>query len=95
MMRADPPGCADTPDRPCAYPCRSSGRGTLMTEASDMPGVGETLDDFLLVEELGEGSFATVFLARQRSMQRTVALKVSEDVGYPTVCGRLAPTRSE
>ena len=46
-----------------------------------MPSVGETLDDFLLIEELGEGSFAKVFLARQRSMQRTVALKVSEDVG--------------
>ena len=52
-----------------------------MTDDPDMPGVGETLDDFLLVEELGEGSFATVYLARQRSMSRTVALKVSEDVG--------------
>jgi serine/threonine protein kinase len=42
---------------------------------------GETLDDFLLVDELGRGAFATVFLARQLSMGRLVALKVSADRG--------------
>jgi serine/threonine protein kinase len=45
--------------------------------AQEMPGVGEELEDFLLIHELGQGAFAKVFLARQRSMQRTVALKVS------------------
>jgi serine/threonine protein kinase len=38
---------------------------------------GDRLDDFDLLTLLGEGQFAKVFLARQRSMQRLVALKVS------------------
>jgi serine/threonine protein kinase len=42
------------------------------------PAPGTALDDFDLIAELGAGSFATVYLARQRSMQRRVALKVSE-----------------
>jgi serine/threonine protein kinase len=42
---------------------------------------GERLDDFDLLNQLGKGAFATVFLARQRSMQRLVALKVSADEG--------------
>ncbi|MEX2288375.1 MAG: serine/threonine-protein kinase [Planctomycetaceae bacterium] len=43
--------------------------------------VGQQLDDFELVSVLGAGNFARVFLARQRSMQRMVALKVSADSG--------------
>src|SRR5262249_37327837 len=43
--------------------------------------VGETVDDFDLLRPLGRGAFARVFLARQRSMQRLVALKVSADRG--------------
>lgn len=42
---------------------------------------GETVDDFDLLLRIGQGSFASVFLARQRSMQRVVALKVSADEG--------------
>lgn len=42
---------------------------------------GETIDDFDLLLRLGRGAFATVYLARQRSMQRLVALKVSADKG--------------
>lgn len=42
---------------------------------------GETIDDFDLLLILGRGAFATVFLARQRSMQRIVAVKVSADRG--------------
>jgi serine/threonine protein kinase len=38
---------------------------------------GGRLDDFDLLALLGKGQFARVFLARQRSMQRMVALKVS------------------
>ena len=38
---------------------------------------GTQVDDFLLVQELGKGAFATVYLAQQISMQRMVALKVS------------------
>ncbi|CRK52431.1 Protein kinase [Rhodococcus sp. RD6.2] len=43
--------------------------------------VGERLDDFDLVAELGHGAFARVFLARQTAMQRWVALKLSRNVG--------------
>ncbi len=42
---------------------------------------GDAIDDFDLLLILGKGAFATVFLARQRSLQRIVAVKVSEDRG--------------
>lgn len=40
---------------------------------------GDTVDDFELLTLLGKGAFAKVFQARQNSMQRIVALKISED----------------
>ncbi|MEU4341962.1 serine/threonine-protein kinase [Nocardia sp. NPDC023852] len=43
--------------------------------------VGQKIDDFDLMTGLGRGSFARVFLARQRSMQRLVAVKISRDSG--------------
>ncbi|HEY1603808.1 MAG TPA: serine/threonine-protein kinase [Pirellulales bacterium] len=43
--------------------------------------VGDQIDDFDLLTRLGRGAFATVFLARQQSMQRIVALKISADKG--------------
>ncbi|MFC6010097.1 serine/threonine-protein kinase [Nocardia lasii] len=43
--------------------------------------VGTRIGDFELLTELGAGTFARVFLARQRSMQRLVAVKVSADSG--------------
>ncbi|MCA9211726.1 MAG: serine/threonine protein kinase [Planctomycetales bacterium] len=42
---------------------------------------GDQIDDFDLLLLLGSGSFARVFLARQRSLERLVALKISKDVG--------------
>ncbi|MCP4786141.1 MAG: serine/threonine protein kinase [Fuerstiella sp.] len=42
---------------------------------------GERIDDFYLMSNLGSGAFGSVFLARQESMQRMVALKVSADKG--------------
>ncbi|WP_084507378.1 serine/threonine-protein kinase [Nocardia violaceofusca] len=42
---------------------------------------GDRIDDFDLLLELGHGAFAKVFLARQRSMQRLVAVKISADHG--------------
>lgn len=42
---------------------------------------GDQIDDFDLLTRLGKGAFASVFLARQRSMQRLVALKVSANRG--------------
>ncbi len=38
---------------------------------------GERIDDFTILQALGKGGFANVYLARQNSMQRLVALKVS------------------
>ncbi|MFJ2835489.1 MULTISPECIES: serine/threonine-protein kinase [unclassified Nocardia] len=43
--------------------------------------VGARIGDFELLTELGTGAFARVFLARQRSMQRLVAVKISADAG--------------
>nr|WP_090279967.1 serine/threonine-protein kinase [Mycolicibacterium komanii]CRL76044.1 serine/threonine protein kinase [Mycolicibacterium komanii] len=44
--------------------------------------VDQQLDDFDLLLELGSGAFARVFLARQRSMQRLVAVKISANEGH-------------
>ncbi|MFD4180616.1 serine/threonine-protein kinase [Rhodococcus sp. NPDC058514] len=43
--------------------------------------VGQRIDDFDLLMALGRGAFARVFLARQRSMHRLVAVKISHDHG--------------
>ncbi len=43
--------------------------------------IGSQLDDFLIIQHLGHGAFANVYLARQLSMHRLVALKVSRGKG--------------
>ncbi len=43
--------------------------------------IGQRVDDFDLLTGLGSGAFARVFLARQRTMQRLVAVKISADRG--------------
>jgi hypothetical protein len=43
---------------------------------------GDQLDDFDILAKLGQGAFACVYLARQRSLQRLVALKISADRGF-------------
>lgn len=40
---------------------------------------GQTIEDFELLAPLGRGAFASVFRARQTSMHRIVALKISRD----------------
>lgn len=42
---------------------------------------GSQIDDFQIVQKLGQGAFAHVYLAQQKSMQRLVALKVSRGKG--------------
>ena len=62
-----------------------AGSGSMLAEACSskaqavaFPEVGETIGGFRLVEELGRGSFARVFLARERLLaDRPVALKVA------------------
>ncbi|MBB3036822.1 serine/threonine-protein kinase [Hoyosella altamirensis] len=54
-----------------------SGAPVSLDEISE----GQRIHDFDLITELGRGAFAKVFLARQRSMQRLVAVKVSEAHG--------------
>jgi serine/threonine protein kinase len=44
--------------------------------------VGDQVEDFDLLSELGRGAFGQVFLARQQSMQRLVALKISAERGH-------------
>ncbi|MCM6772429.1 serine/threonine protein kinase [Nocardia sp. CDC159] len=50
-------------------------------DALDTINPGATVDDFDLLLPLGQGSFARVFLARQRSLSRLVAVKISHDRG--------------
>ncbi len=47
------------------------------TAPGEQPKASQRLGDFFLIEELGAGSFATVFLAVQLSLGRQVALKIS------------------
>jgi serine/threonine protein kinase len=46
-----------------------------------LPGIGDQIGDFDILGVLGAGSFARVYLARQRSLDRQVALKVSANRG--------------
>ena len=56
----------------------SSSNGAATTSGRAFPEAGETIADFVLVEELGRGAFARVFLAKERELaDRPVALKVS------------------
>ena len=56
----------------------SSSTNGIATPARAFPDAGETIADFTLVEELGRGAFARVFLAKERELaDRPVALKVS------------------
>ncbi|MBB5916968.1 serine/threonine protein kinase [Nocardia transvalensis] len=50
-------------------------------DALDTINPGATIDDFDLLLPLGQGAFARVFLARQRSLGRLVAVKISHDRG--------------
>ncbi len=56
-------------------------QSTVLVQARRMPSfeVGQVIDDFELLAPLGKGAFATVFRARQCSMHRLVALKISRD----------------
>lgn len=70
----------DQPTRPFTdvsdeFPTRTAG-----PDAPPVPPVilGTFADDFELIRELGRGAFARVYLARQRSLGRLVAVKVTD-----------------
>jgi hypothetical protein len=66
------------PNKACSTTLIGGGGGAQRATEID---VGQQIDDFDLLVQLGKGSFGSVYLARQRSMQRLVALKVSRDKG--------------
>ncbi len=49
----------------------------LKLERAPVFAEGSHIDDFTILRSLGQGGFANVYLARQNSIQRLVALKVS------------------
>jgi serine/threonine protein kinase/predicted Zn-dependent protease len=70
---------------------RSAGLGV---EAGSFPEAGQTIGGFHLVEELGRGAFARVFLAREQQLaDRFVALKVTRRASRePQTLARLQHT---
>ncbi|WP_084530913.1 serine/threonine-protein kinase [Nocardia miyunensis] len=54
---------------------------TLSGDVLDRFEIGQRVADFDLLTGLGSGAFARVFLARQRTLQRLVAVKISADRG--------------
>lgn len=46
------------------------------TKVPELP-IGQVVDDFHVLKQLGQGAFARVYLAQQNSMQRLVALKAT------------------
>jgi eukaryotic-like serine/threonine-protein kinase len=65
------------------YKSQIANLSTIPSKDFALPGrcglnAGDQIDDFRLISELGQGAFARVFLAQQISMQRLVALKISE-----------------
>lgn len=65
---------------------------TSLSRMAGRPNItaGQRIDDFDLLALLGQGAFASVFIARQCSMQRIVAVKISADRGVePQTLARL------
>jgi serine/threonine protein kinase len=70
--------------QPLASPPPGEGKGARAGSPSRLPGLpepGQRLDDFDLLQILGEGAFGRVYLARQVSLGRQVALKVLANSG--------------
>src|SRR5262249_4326106 len=60
---------------------RAAPKNRSSRPSTALPEVGQTYEDFELIRVLGSGSFAKVFLPRQLSLDRQVALKISANRG--------------
>jgi serine/threonine protein kinase len=58
-------------------PSALSGRSILPREKPLPLREGAEVGDFVIISQIGEGSFARVYKAQQKSLQRTVAIKVA------------------
>src|SRR5262249_42994402 len=79
----DPPGTGEDDDAPAglAPTFRPPLGAPPPPGPGPLPAPGQRLDDFELLGVLGTGAFARVYLARQSSLGRLVALKVSAHCG--------------
>ncbi len=78
-LASDP--CRRTASAPYIPPPLASAPVHLEGRPVPALAIGQTIDDFEIVRLLGEGGFARVYLARQISLNRLVALKVSANQG--------------
>ncbi|WP_084510553.1 serine/threonine-protein kinase [Nocardia lijiangensis] len=77
---AEVTGAAEDPELSSDYRSTMIARpgAQVLLDAID---VGDRIDDFDLLMRIGAGAFAQVYLARQQSMQRLVAVKISHNHG--------------
>ncbi|MEM8865187.1 MAG: serine/threonine-protein kinase [Planctomycetota bacterium] len=74
------PRIEETLDAP-SYPTPLEGRPDASTPREFCLEAGDQIDDFEVIEVLGRGAFGVVYLARQMSLDRRVALKITENRG--------------
>ncbi|HZT81746.1 MAG TPA: serine/threonine-protein kinase, partial [Gemmataceae bacterium] len=77
----EPADSGTAPTRPSPPPTGALPTADQPPPVANLPAPGQCLGDFEILAVLGDGSFARVFLARQVSLGRQVALKVSANRG--------------
>jgi serine/threonine protein kinase len=89
-VTADHPGAGQAPRTPAADPFATRAPTTLPAVAAPVAAAtadplaldaGDRVDDFEILSPLGRGSFGAVYLARQVSLDRQIAIKISTCTG--------------